>query len=205
VELPQAPACSACNHDLGNVERKVREEIGFAIDPWIEGGEGIGDKSLRAIDPSKAKNPKDRERRHRAQQKLATKLQRVSELPARVIPNIGRLDASTGDFAVTNLDVIAVGKVIRKWVRGFTHYFTAAYIEDDYDVVAKMPGEDVPEALRAGVTQRLEIGPGIIVERIGANDEPLIALYVFTLWSRIRLLGSVERKTPTSPAASSSR
>ncbi len=57
LEKWQAPACSECNSESGKVEAKLLEYMGLCVDPESEAAEGIGEKALRAFDPTAAGLP----------------------------------------------------------------------------------------------------------------------------------------------------
>jgi hypothetical protein len=199
VELPQAPACEECNSYWGKVESALREQLGFAIEPYIPGGEGIGDKSLRAIDPSKGKNPKDVEKRRRNQDQLRRRLRRVSKLPEGMplIPNIGQIPPSIdGEYVIDAVNPVIVEKVIRKWVTGLTyHYVRKSYIDPQvYVVQAKVLGQEPVFWLRTGgLRKKYKIGPGMIIERQYASDDPLVSFWIFSVWGKFEFLGAVVR------------
>ena len=196
VELPQAPACEPCNRKWGKVENALRERLGFAIDPYVLGGEGIGDKSLRAIDPSKGQNPQDAESRLRNQERFRRRLKRVGELPAEVpvLPNIGHIAPSIdGEWLVDSIEATAIANVVKKWVTGLTYFFTKQYIDPQlYIVQAAQLGQTVPAWWRsAGLSERLEIGPGMLVERRYTSENPVVSFWAFSVWGRLELFGAV--------------
>jgi hypothetical protein len=154
IELPQAPSCVGCNSGFGKLERALRQQLGFAIDPWIDGGEGIGDKSLRAIDPSQAKTDEDAVHRKLAQEQLRNRVRRVDKLPPMksLLPNIGSIPRSDDGYLIDTIDAVGMGKAVRKWVRGFTYYFEKEYLAPrEYVVQAKTIGSELNAELRGGL------------------------------------------------------
>lgn len=193
VELPQAPACKGCNAEFGELERNLRERLGFAVDPWVEGGEGIGDKSLRSIDPAKGKTEKDRAVRVRNQEVFVQNTEYIREPGStRVLPNIGRIEPDEhGIYHASKVPVTPLNKAIRKWVRGFAWYCEGKYLGKEYVVQAKTIGED-PSKVKAGWwAPEIRIGPGVIIQRKITPDDPVCGLYVFRLWGRFEFLGAV--------------
>jgi hypothetical protein len=193
LELPQAPACLKCNAEYGVLERGLRELLGFAVDPWTEGGEGIGDKSLRSIDPSKGRNERDRAIRARNQEVFAQNIEYIREPgTTRVLPNIGRVEPDEqGFYRSSRVPKRVLAKVIRKWVRGFAWYCEGKYLGREYVVQAKTVGED-PSKVKAGWwAPEVRIGPGVIILRKVTPDHPVVGLYIFRLWGRFEFLGAV--------------
>ncbi len=197
VELPCVPACSECNRTLGALETRVREQLGFMIDPWIEGGEGLGDSSFRAIDPSATANDREKARRAAKQERFRENVSMVREVPAeKMLPNIGRIEPDEdGLYMVSTVSASDLGKVIRKWVRGFAFYFEEKYLDDRYIVQAKEIGQEGAFVLKGGWRPApLRIGPGVIVERKITPEDPVVGFYIFTLWGRMQLIGAVVTK-----------
>lgn len=193
VELPTAPACEKCNHRFGALERHLREQLGFTIDPYIEGGSGIGEKSFRAIDSCKGRTEKDRNKRSAALRRWSESMVHVTDLPEEgILPNIGTLvPSNSGDYLTVSIDPVPVGKLIRKWVRGFTHYFYRRYIETEtYLVQAKTVGSEIPDGIRHLHWDKFKMGPGLVIERTVDVVDPVVGMYVFNLWGRIRLIGA---------------
>lgn len=193
VELPQAPACERCNAEFGTLERGLREQLGFAVDPWIEGGEGIGEKSLRSIDPREGKTEKDRAVRARNQEVFVESIEYVHDPgKMRVLPNIGRIQANEhGLYQAASVPITPLNRAIRKWVRGFAWYCEGRFLGKEYVVQAKTIGED-PSKVKAGFwAPEIRIGPGVIVQRRIALDDRVIGLYIFRLWGRLEFIGAV--------------
>jgi hypothetical protein len=197
VELPKVPACSTCNRTLGAAETYVRERLGFMIDPWIEGGEGLGERSFRAIDPSAADDVREKERRKAKQERLGESLSLRRDIALKsTLPNVGRIEPDEeGFFLVSTLAEAALGKVIKKWVRGFAYYLEGRYLDDAYVVQAKEIGQENSFVLLGGWWAKpFRVGNGVIVERKISPEDPVLGLYVFTLWGRMKLLGGVVTK-----------
>src|SRR5437763_7089967 len=80
IEKWQAPSCEECNHEYGKLERFVFQHLAFGVDPWIIGGEGIGERAFRSIDPGAGKNENDRAHRNAGLESMNRRLTRVSAI-----------------------------------------------------------------------------------------------------------------------------
>lgn len=198
------PSCLPCNVEYGKIERLLLQKLGMGVDPWVPGGEGIGERALRSFDPREAKGPRDLKHREGARDRMARELKTVKEIPedATTFPNIGRIHEPSDDGYMT-MDIgqymYEWGKIMAKFMRGITFREYGVVIGDEYIVTTFMPSEHdkLPAGFFAGPSKRFDRGVGFIVERFQVPEDQLSALFRVFLWSKYEIIGVVNKKIVT--------
>jgi hypothetical protein len=127
LEKWRAPACRKCNSEYGKLERSLFQRLALGVEPWIVGGEGVGERALRSFDPRAAKNPKDRAHRVAALERVRNRLKHMDNVdqPETVLPNIGTIGPpSEQGYAIDRVEWDELRRYIEKLVRGISFVAT---------------------------------------------------------------------------------
>jgi|SRR5581483_4271152 len=85
LEKWQIPACLRCNQWYGKLEDDLLLRLGLCVNPRMAEAAGIAEKTLRALNPSLAKNAKDASHRHKRRLRFQAQLKPVADLPSKAV------------------------------------------------------------------------------------------------------------------------
>jgi hypothetical protein len=179
-------ACRGCNGRLGKIEEDILHHLGACLDPQNRAVRPIVDNVRRALDPSAARDPADREKREARQRSIQNDIVDASDVPlhkiaAWTLPNLINGQPSRAIRVPTTF-----AQVVEKWVRGIHCRTTSSFLPEGY-AVHSVPVTDEAEAEDFEFIRRrgkvLAQGPGIAVTQwIERQNEVLYAIYSFTIW-----------------------
>jgi hypothetical protein len=195
LEKWQAPSCHRCNNEYGKFERNLFQRLALGVDPWIRGGEGIGDRALRSCDPRAAKNDNDRSHREAGREKLRRRVQAVPSVPLdmTILPNVGTIPSSDSGYSIETVPWSDIERLVSKFIRGISYLATQQVLPPGYVIRVVRPDvySRMPEDLLNTPATIFERGPGFRVERHAANDDPFAALFRIFLWGKYEFFGAI--------------
>lgn len=193
----QVPSCKRCNKMYGELEEDLLIRLAMCLDPLDPSCAGIVEKGLRAVDPSYAKNEKDRRARLAKRKEILKDAFEGENIPLQAVyPNFGDhhhlpLKAQT---AIT-IPAKSVQHLAEKIVRGIFLIEDRILIEPPYEisyyVLSDTGAKPVVEVLeRHGSTYARE--PGIIVQRAVAHEDVTSSLFLIEIWNRFKIYAAVQ-------------
>lgn len=206
VEKPEdvqrwtAPAFLQCNQMLGKAERELKVRLGFCLSPENESAKGMYQASLRAIDPSRGRDGKDRKARNKLKDRIYAEIVPGSaELLESCLRGFGPADG----YPVEDLIAVPIPKrlvelICEKMIRGL--YFVlanGAYIQGDrYEVLSFQTGSNLTEDIdgvldRAASRFEREIPPVLTVTGVFVPEAPMNGLMRVTIWNQWTWYSSV--------------
>jgi hypothetical protein len=196
LEKWQAPACSDCNAEYGRLERGLFQQLALGVDPWVVGGEGVGERAARSYDPRVANNEKDRQHREAGREKLRRRIREFdsASLKTPILPNIGTLPSpQNGSYSGEYVDWSDLQCLLAKFVRGITYVATGEVLPREYIVRIIRPNvySRIPDELLNTSLALFERGPGFRVERHAAADDPYAAFFRILLWGKYEFFAAV--------------
>jgi hypothetical protein len=197
LEKWQAPSCAKCNQEHGKNEDELLVLLGLCVSPEELASLGISDKALRAIDPSRARDPIDRQHRIAKRRQILAEMCLASQAPRRTF--MPEFEPSPGDLAEGRraLKIPAAGLEMlgRKLVCGATYALNRSlYIEMDHIITVHIEtraGAGWAKALVDAYGERVHRGPGIVVGQARAEEDRQSAIFEILIWNRFRLHASV--------------
>lgn len=198
----QIPVCLKCNQQYGKLEDDLLVRLGICIDPTMAQAAGIAEKVRRALDPRKAKNPKDAAHRYKRAVKFQRLVKPLADVPQasvlRTFPRQPDWPAARYGIQIPRPSLQALAEKIS---RGIFFIEDEQYIEPPYEITHHLPGE----APQDGVLDFLEQygtvyarEPGIIVKRAVADDDRFAAVFSIEIWAQFRMF-TVVVKPAVSP------
>ena len=186
----QAPSCRACNQRLQKIEEQVLLPLALSLDPADPRCASVVAAVHRSMDPSAARNQRDRDAR-------LAKRRKVQEQVFRPASSVGELPGF-GPEGRTELAMPIADELLAQFGEKLTRVvFWSAYatvIERSHTVETHIvrPGEKVEavaDLIRRG--HRVDVPPGVFLAIRRARDDTGAALVVTDLWGRLRLFTSV--------------
>lgn len=179
----------------------------MGVDPWVEGGEGIGERALRSFDPRAAKSDKDREHREASLEKFRRQMREVENISfsSPVFPNVGTVPPSSDGYTFHEIDWEDLERLITKFIRGLSYMATQQILPKGYIIRVLRPEvySRIPPDMLNGTAQVFERGAGFRVYRYPVHDDNFTALFHVYLWGRYEFFGTIWRsELEKSPAAS---
>jgi hypothetical protein len=198
VQRWTVPSCRECNRRLGKIERELFMRLALCVDPRRAEASGLAAKALRSMGV-RADGISIVERIHRTALKL-----KIRASMSRVVHGMGTLpglgvhpgfaEEEQYSIQVPSDQLHSLGeKVIRgcEYVLGGGRFVEAPYSVKIFFVHA---GDVPPQvvAMFEGVQARTtNLGPGFIVQRIAAFDEPNAVMYKIAIWGSLVIYGTV--------------
>jgi|SRR5579862_1787812 len=196
IEKWKIPACRPCNAEHGRSEEELLLALGLCTSPADRHAAGITNKVLRSIDPSAARNRRDRAARLKKRARLLREIRRTSVPPQiGVLPNFGpQPGLAYPHYALVTIPARNLIKLGDKLVRGITYLEFGAEISGRYMIETHVTHDEnaaeIDALVRSKGTQHYG-GPGVTVVRAAAVDDPVVALFHIDIWGRLRLRASV--------------
>ena len=195
LEKWQAPSCEACNAEYGKLERRLFQQLAMGVEPWVVGGEGIGERALRGCDPRAAKSDDDKKHREGAREKLRRRMKELPVIPLStgILPNVGTIMPSVDGYTAEEIDWSDIERMVVKFVRGMTYHVTGQVLPQSYVIHVVRPelnGRVSPEITNSPATT-LERGPGFRVVRHATAEDQFSAFFRIFLWGKYEFFAAV--------------
>jgi hypothetical protein len=188
----KAPACESCNSKFSKIEQFLLIRLAFCVDPNSESGAGIYERAKKSIDPTRARNKKDRLHRERFREELLRDIQELPDLPASGILSFSEKNWQSGSRTAILISAEKLEAIAKKWAMGIHHalygkvFSNRATIEvihlsnDDEQVVRQQLGAFSSTDSR---------GPGVEVTwNLAENNHEYGVLYQFVIWQNFKVL-----------------
>lgn len=181
LEKWQAPCCVECNRRLSKVEEELLTYLGLCIDSNAPECAGIADKVVRSMDPSYAKNERDRRFREAKLNRIVGRLKPLSG--ARKGHPLIALSSAPSEPLV-EIAVKLIEEFGEKFIRGITYAIDKSYIEEDYEITVAYSIMPMDEFDRfAGQHCALhDRGPGIVFYMGRPDSDPKAKLYLVRIF-----------------------
>jgi hypothetical protein len=174
--------------------------MGMTVEPQHFASLGINRKAWDALDPSRARNDRDRKMREALHRRIRDRLQPVTDATrSAVVPNLARCEQDRLRYA----HGVAVRaehftELCRKLVKGVTWIVNGSYIDEKQYILECGPSRPdlVFDAWIASVANDFSMPPGLVVKRLGADDDPVCALFQITIWHQYQFMASCRPRVP---------
>lgn len=202
TEKWKIPSCAACNASYGALEETLLTRLALCLDPADARSAGIVWKALRALNPTQARDAKDRAMRHAKLEKIRRDLISGADIPMEgIYPGLDRTwDQPRHELTGITFPHDDIKRLTEKIVRGIYFIEDRKFIDMSYvieffaltDEGAK-PVIDILD--RAGTLYARE--PGIVVRRAVAQDDKMASLFCIEIWGRIKMYATVMPSIPS--------
>ena len=181
------PSCRRCNGEYGKLEEDLLYRMSLCLSNDEHESLGLGTRLLRALDPTRGRNPKDERIRFRKLQRLL----RESHVPDGSRPIVQVSKNSSGQAIPIKVgDLERVGeKIVRGMI--FLHLGQIVGPEDEVFCNALPRPEPAFDALVNRFGSVHERGPGIRVEWAKTPEKPIYGAFRITLFGQYQLRGGV--------------
>jgi hypothetical protein len=199
LEKWRIPCCSDCNAKYGALEDDLLFRLGMCVSPEEAKSAGISEKALRSIQPSAAKNERDRRCRERKRERIRKELIQMEDIPKEgLLPNFGpQPGQESGPYLGVLVSKSKLEALGTKIVRGITYLRTGSTLGTEYRIPIFFGDETnaipVIELLKHH-GQVYGCGPGISVHLAQAHDDPLTAVYRIEIWGKLRIYAAVHQR-----------
>jgi hypothetical protein len=195
VQRWTVPSCTGCNRELGKIEKELFVRLALCVDPRKAAAAGLSEKAVRSMGV-RAENLTARERKHReALKSKILKEIKPYQASAAVLPGLGPHPGFPGhqqyqvEFAQSSIEAVA-----KKIVRG------CEYILAQNRIVEPPYTEQICFAKESDIQGVLQIfkhfgptylGPGFLVARAAAHDDPKSVMYKIDVWDSWTIYGVI--------------
>ena len=190
------PSCNRCNNEFSRVEDELLFVFGMCMEPEDARAAGIPDRVLRAIDSDAGRTPRDREARSARRKRVQESITHTASPPTEaILPGFGVQPGKEYPFySAIQIPVDSIGKVVRKLAKGLTFLQDGVRIPQSYQIIW-LPAEALGEELAAVFDEHaadFERGPGIVLRRASASEDPARCVMWIELWGKLRLFVAVD-------------
>ncbi|MFA5240661.1 MAG: hypothetical protein WC476_13275 [Phycisphaerae bacterium] len=195
-------SCYKCNQEYGKIEQELLIKLGLCVDPKDAKSSGIANKVRHSLDPNCGKNERDRNARIKRREGVIKETKQLKSFPSHaILPNFGSHKSSP--FSKQKIVLVLaedLKKFSTKLVRGLTFLLDNAFIEDDYviDIFYIDEGSDAVNRINNNLKKHGNLqhrGPGIVIERAVAQDDPKSFLYRIEVWGKFVIYGIVSKNS----------
>jgi hypothetical protein len=197
LEKWQAPSCMECNQEHGKNESELLIRLGLCVSREELASLGISEKALRAIDPSVARDPIDRQRRILKRRQIIAEMRLASQIPNQTFvlnfrPSVRDLENNRHALPLPMVRFKLLG---RKLACGATYVLhNHSYIEKDHVIAVHMVNDSGARYAKAFIDKygaRVHRGPGLVVGQARPAEDTQSALFEILIWNRFILHVSV--------------
>jgi hypothetical protein len=198
IEKWQIPSCIPCNTDYGKMENDFRDLAGLCLDPNNPASRSIVEATMRSIDATRGRDPKDAERRlMRARRLMGQTLPGTQIQAENVYPRMAPLEnVPPEDRVGIKIPADYFPRMAHKIVRGMFFIHEGKFIEPPYVIDFYPPDEAnviLFEQLLNEFGATYDRGPGLEVQRAITVDEELSSIFKITFWEQFVMLASITR------------
>lgn len=173
--------------------------LALCLDPTDPYCAGIVDKGLRAINPSCAKNEKDRRARLAKKKEIFKELFEGEKIPLQAVyPNFGVYqNIPLKEQVAVPINVTSLQRLSEKFVRGIFLIEDQKLIEAPYEisffVLSDEGAKPIVDMLeKYGTIHARE--PGVVVQRAVAPEDAASSFFLIEIWKRFKMYAAVQRK-----------
>ncbi len=193
----QVPSCITCNSELGTIEDEFLRLVALCLDPHDSASRSIVEKALRAMRPSAAKSPRDRNVRTALRQRVLDQMAVGEAIPETgIYPSLGeKWDRPRSEQTAVLIPADHFRHLTEKIVRGIFYVEDNKFIEFPYTVeffaLDSAGARYIQQVIeRFGATYARE--PGIIVRRAVTPEDGVTALFEIEFWKQFKTYAAVQ-------------
>ncbi len=190
------PSCWQCNQRCGQVEDRLHSRLALALDPLAGPALGVADSARRSMTPKRGRNERDRRARlaHRAH--LMRESFSAESVPAHsILPGLGPAgNVPLGQQVAILVSAADLQAFAEKLVRGLTYLQCGLLISPAYEIAMQLLAPENVEIFTSELDRFgtcVDRGPGIRARVARTADDPIIAMYEFTIWERLTMFAYV--------------
>lgn len=199
LEKWKIPSCIPCNDKYGIIEKDFLIRIGLCLDPNDPACSGVVTKALRSIDPSKARNNKDRKHRTNKRNQILSQMVPVHNVPtSAVYPGFGA-DRWPDEHLTAGITINQESqiKITEKIVRGILYLEEGVFVSEAYQIHTFVLSEQGATPIMEGIKKYAVVHsrePGIVVKRATVPEDQTASVFEIEIWGQFRTYSVVERK-----------
>ncbi len=194
LERWKVPACEGCNNRLSRLEQDLLVLFALCLSPANAKASGISERTLRAVDPARAKSERDARAREAARRRVL-----AATFPAEAwhfrhtLPGFCHLGGDAEAVAI-GIRPEWLHAFAEKMVRGLTYleesgtFIPQGHTFDFFFDPAR--GAIVEEALNRFSAPRHR-GPGLVIQRAAAASDRASCNFAVEIWGALRFWGIV--------------
>ena len=192
---PTVPSCPVCNHKFGNIENRLKNQIGLCLDPGDPLGRHIWQSAMRSVNPYMGTTVRDVTHRFQKWESMRRKILSGDEIPEKSLyPGFGITPGIPkkyqGAIRISSDDMIAFTE---KVIRGVTFLQNGRLIELPFHIESHA----VDASKAAPVEELLQIygqecGPGPFFSVVRALcEDGTTSIFRMVIWGRLVRYGCV--------------
>lgn len=192
----QVPSCRECNRTYGQLEEDLLLRLALCVDPSDPKCAGIVEKGLRALNPTYAKNEKDRRARLAKRNQILRESFQGKDIPLQAVyPNFGLYEhLPIEEQTAITIKADSVRKLSEKIVKGIFYLEDGHFIQPPYKisfyVLSDTGAEPIMEMLeKFGSVHARE--PGIVVSRAVVPEDQTSSFFCIEIWGRFKMYAAV--------------
>lgn len=195
----QVPSCIPCNKELGTIENDFLRYVGLSLDAQLPASKAAVQKALRALDPSKGKNERDRRVRASLRRRVLAEALLGDAIPKTgVYPGLAKRGVGPSDEDVAILvPAESFRRITEKIVRGIFYLVDGTFIEPPYQVEFFALDSSVSSEIRRVIDRfgtEYAREPGIVVRRAVTPDDGVSSIFEIEFWHQFKTHAFVTRK-----------
>jgi hypothetical protein len=199
IEKWAFPSCASCNGEYSRIEERLLFAFGMCLDPDDALSAGIPARVMRSVNPAAGRTHRDVRARAVRRVKAQREVTFSKQVPAAgVFPNFGPLPGTVyEEYATVSLSVADLSRMVRKFAKGLAYIQNRVLIGDAY-IIEYCPYEEHSDPWVEHVFSRfganLSRGPGTVIHRAAAHEDPRQSLMRIELWGRFKVYAIVTRR-----------
>jgi hypothetical protein len=186
-----------CDQEHGRNENELLIRLGLCVGPDRLGALGVSDKALKAIDPSMARNPIEKQHRIFKRKQILAEMRVASDVPPQTF--VAGFEPSPQDLAsgrgAVSFPRARLKMLVRKLVCGATYVLNEGlYIEADHVITVLIENRVGSGFAKTFIDQygtRFHRGPGIVIGQARPAEDRQSAIFEILIWETLALHASV--------------
>lgn len=199
LERWKIPACEGCNNRLSRLEQDLLVLFALCLSPANAKASGISERTLRALDPARAKSERDARAREAARRRvLAATFPAEAWHRRHTLPGFNHLGGDEDAVAI-RIPPEWLHAFAEKMVRGLTYpEESGIFIPQGHTFDFFLdPGQGV---IVEGALNRCSAprhrGPGLVIQRAAAASDRASCFFAVEIWATFRFWGAVRPPQP---------
>ena len=204
LEKWKIPSCIPCNSELGRIEEDLLMMFALCVDPKDPRSQGLFRRTRESLDPSCARNDRDRRARDSRRIKLLQNMTLARDSLAKngIVGIYPGLPAPTEEQKESGIPMFIPTEWIRrmceKFIRGHVFLNDGLFIEPPFTVAFYAVDDEGASELRATLRTHGEeypLGEALLFKRIKVHDNGFHAAYEIQIWGQVTMFASVSEPT----------
>lgn len=190
-----APACFACNNDLGKSEDELLTILGLCLNRFSDGN-AIGQKVLASLNPRATNEEREKRIRTGKAKKILDHLIPMGIDNKGIFPNFGYHDGTDpGKQKGILIPHYLPLKIGEKIIKGIEYKLDSRYVDSTFDLSVYFCQEDSIQDVISLIRNnglRYIIAPGFEFFRVAFDDQYF--LYEIRIWEKFIIYGALMKK-----------